>query len=234
MEKKMKWTVWFLILALSWVSAGCFPPKKRKGIEDPGALSIKDLPAAPEDAQILVTYLDDQTFKDPNDPNFSKKLPRLKLVSAQEFDTQNPVGKYSFVGRTYGALAPFRRGLDLPIHEYYAPMSPWTGRDGFRYIFSVKCFPSFSGSYNPDDPYSCAPDATAYNDPVAYSAAGENVGGAGIVALYQFETLGNVGYTTDAQIIWGLLTMQPPIPFRYKIMGYIYHSSQSDRDKRIK
>ena len=225
MEKKMKWMVGFLILALPLMSTGCFHASKKKTSDDDlNALSIKNLPAAPEDAQMLVTYLDNVTYP-------SKNLPRLKLVTPQEFDNPANAGKYSFVGRTYGNNSPFRRGLDLPIHEYYAPLSPWTGRDGFRYIFSVKCFPSPAGSYNPDDPYSCAPDARAYNDPVAYSAAGENPA-IGIVALYQFETLGNVGYTTDAQIIWGLLTMQPPIPFRYKIIGYIYHSSKTDRDQR--
>ncbi len=227
MEKKMKWVLWFLILALPLVMTGCFHAKKKGAEEDPNALSIKNLPTAPEDAQMLVTYLDNVTYS-------TKNLPRLKLVTAQEFDDPANAGKYSFVGRSYGNNSPFRRGLDLPIYEYYAPLSPWTGRDGFRYIFSVKCFPAYpASSYNPDDPYSCAPDARAYNDPVAYSAAGENPG-VGIVALYQFETLGNVGYTTDAQIIWGLLTTQPAIPFRYKIIGYIYHSSQSDRDKRIK
>lgn len=226
MEKKMKLYVWIWVLILPLVSSGCFHAKKKAGANDPNVLSIKDLPAASEDTQILVTYLDNVTYP-------TKNLPRLKLVTAQEFDDPANAGKYSFVGRSYGATAPFRRGLDIGIYEYYAPLSPWTARDGFRYIFSVKCFPSPFQSYNPDDPYSCAPDARAYNDPAAYSATGENPG-AGIVALYQFETLGNVGYTTDAQIIWGLLTTQPAIPFRYKIIGYIFHSSQSDRDKRIK
>ncbi|MBI3018278.1 MAG: hypothetical protein HYY61_00050 [Deltaproteobacteria bacterium] len=223
-----KWMVWFLILALPLVSSGCFHANKKTGDDDLNALSIRDLPAGPEDAQILVTYLDNVSI----DPTYQNILPRLKLVTPQEFDAPANAGKFSFVGRTYGNNAPFRRGLDLPIHEYYVGAgSPWTARDGFRYIFGVKCFPI--SNYNPDDPYSCPIDATAYNDPVAYSAAGENPG-AGIVTLYQFETLGSVGYTTDAQIIWGLLTMQPVIPFRYKAIGYIYHSSQSDRDKRIK
>ena len=223
MGKKMKWSVWFLILALPWISMGC---AKKKSIPDDPSVSIRDLPPGPEDAQILVTYVDNVTYS-------TKNLPRLTLITNQEFDNPANVGKYSFVGRSYGNNSPFRRGLDIGIYEYYAPLSPWTGRDGFRYIFSVKCYPAAAWNYNPDDPYSCAPDARAFNDPIAYSAAGENPA-VGIVALYQFETLGNVGYTTDPQIIWGLLTTQPPVPFRYKIIGYIYHSSQSDRDIRIK
>lgn len=140
-------------------------------------------------------------------------MPRLKTITTQEFD--NAVsGQYQFLGRV-------RENLGSAIYEYYIP------NIGFSYIYSIKCTPA-QGNYNADDSYSCPSNSIPNDIPIAYSYGGQSPE---TVALFQYETSGNIGFTIDDQIIKSILNISG---FRYKIIGYISKGSLEDYNKRIK
>ena len=219
--KKYFWLV--LLLILTFINGGCNLLNK-KPIDDPDQ-KIQVLPVAPTDAKlgILVSYLDNTTYQ-------GKTIPRIKIVTEQEFD--NTTG-YKFLGRAYNKDNPGRNGFGIALYEYYHQLNPWQQRSwGFKYLFGIPCMPGVE--------VVCPNRNTSGQDQVvAYIYSLENLP-AGIVALYQYETPGGFGsgvpggvsFTTDVQEIMGFQMLYGNIPV--SIIGYIYHSTQIDRDTRLK
>lgn len=197
-------------------------------LPDPNA-GIQVLPAAPNDANlgILVSYIDTANFS-------GQRMPRLKIVTPQEFDSTTG---YKFLGRAYSKDYPGRNGFGVAVYEYWTNLySPHHTSDGFKYSFGFQCT-----HFAPD--VACPASGNDIKvDPVFYSYALENLA-AGIVALYQYETPGSTtsgaptgiraaSFTTDLQEIIGMKIIYGNIPV--KPIGFIFHSTQEDRDKRLK
>ncbi|MBI4041224.1 MAG: hypothetical protein HY390_05095 [Deltaproteobacteria bacterium] len=217
-----------LLLSFSY---GCGWPWKKKDI-DPNT-QIQVLPAAPEDSSlgIVASYIDSVSWLTGN-----PKLIRLNVFTKEEFD-RTPGLK--FLGRAYGPDNAGKRGFGIPIYEFY--VTKYTPSQSGAFLAW-----GFKLSWAPCARYMSIVCPAQTNDireePVFYSYSFENFN-EGIVTLYQYETVGSVAsgasepgtvsYTTDVQ---ELITMQMIYGqnFVYTPVGFIYHSTQEDRDRRLK
>lgn len=201
-----KYVLFLFLVFLPTFMSGCIFDKKP--LPDSG-LDIQVLPPAPQDANlgILVSYLDNTTYQ-------GKIIPRIKIVTENEFDTHTG---YKFLGRAYSKDYPGRNGFGLPVYEYLVlKYNPSYVTSGFKYSLGMECQPV---------PYVVE---CPNKEIVAHVYSLENYT-QGIIALYQYETPVNVAFTTDTQEIMGMQSIYGNIPVT--IVGYVYHSTQSDRDK---
>lgn len=211
-------------IVLAFIISGCGKGNEEKNPDS----GVQMLPVAADDAKmgIVVSYVDATNFS-------GQRMPRIKIVTPQEFDSTRG---YKFLGRAYSKDYPGINGFGVAVYEYWTNIgSPYHTSDGFKYSFGIQCIHS-------------APDITCpasgndiKSDPVFYSYSIENLP-AGIVTLYQYETPGSSGsgvygvravsFTTDVQEIISMQMLYGNIPVRQ--IGFIFHSTQEDRDKRLK
>lgn len=217
-------TALFISILTAFIFSGCFHKNK----EPDQAAGIQVLPVAIDDGKmgIVVSYVDSANFS-------GRPMSRIKVVTPQEFDST--VG-YKFLGRAYSKDHPGLNGFGVAVYEYWTNLySRYHTSDGFKYSFGIQC-----SQFAPD--VACpAPGNDIKSDPVLYSYSLENLP-AGIVTLFQYETPGGtasgvtgiraVAFTTDVQEIIGMQLIYGNIPV--KRIGFIFHSTQEDRDKRLK